>query len=112
MDHIGIDPLPVVIRYATRRANVRGLGNCRLAVCDGARFLSQYCLPASLHEIHVYHPQPFPEKAQQHLRLFQHEFLWQVYQALVPGGPLFVQTDNRAYWGLSSSRIARDRSVA
>lgn len=98
MDHIGIDPLPMVIRYATRRANVRGLSNCRLAVCDGARFLSQYCAAASLTEIHVYHPQPFPDSAEQHMRLFQHEFLWQIHQALMPGGKLFVQTDNAAYW--------------
>src|SRR5213079_359724 len=25
LDHLGIDPLPVVIRYATRRGNQRGL---------------------------------------------------------------------------------------
>ena len=31
-DHIGIEILPVVIRYATRRANQRGLMNVRLAV--------------------------------------------------------------------------------
>ena len=95
MDHIGIDPLPMVIRYATRRANMRGLSNCRLAVCDGARFLKQYCAIGSLHEIHVIHPQPFPEQGQ---RLFQHEFLWLVHQALALGGKLFVQTDNAAYW--------------
>lgn len=98
LDHIGIDALPMVIRYATRRANVRGLSNCRLAVCDGARFLRQYCARSSLHEIHVYHPQPFPDKAEQHQRLFQHEFLWLVHQALADGGKLFVQTDNAAYW--------------
>ena len=98
LDHIGIDALPMVIRYATRRANVRGLSNCRLAVCDGARFLKQYCEPSSLQEIHVYHPQPFPDSAEEHLRLFQHEFLWLIHQALRPGGKLFVQTDNAAYW--------------
>ena len=98
VDHIGIDALPMVIRYATRRANVRGLNNCRLAVCDGARFLRQYCAPGSLNEIHVYHPQPFPDSAEEHLRLFQHEFLWLIHQALKPGGKLFVQTDNAAYW--------------
>src|SRR5438309_8951958 len=38
-DHVGIDVLPVVIRYATRRGNQRGLSNLRFAVCDGKRFL-------------------------------------------------------------------------
>ncbi len=96
MDHLGIDSLPMVIRYATRRANMRGLVNCRLAVCDGARFLNQYCPLQSLHEIHVIHPQPFPDAREP--RLFQHEFLWSVHQRLVDGGKLFVQTDNAAYW--------------
>lgn len=98
MDHIGIDALPMVIRYATRRANVRGLNNCRLAVCDGARFLNEFCAESSLQEIHVYHPQPFPDKSEQHLRLFQHEFLWLIHQALATDGKLCVQTDNLAYW--------------
>src|SRR5271155_2448183 len=47
-DHLGIDVLPVVIRYATRRGNQRGLGNLRFAVCDGERFLRQYLLPESV----------------------------------------------------------------
>src|SRR3954454_2581531 len=41
-DHLGIDILPVVIRYATRRANQRGLTNIRFAVVDGQRLLGQY----------------------------------------------------------------------
>src|SRR3954454_9054515 len=35
LDHLGFDVLPVVIRYATRRANQRGLTNLRFAVADG-----------------------------------------------------------------------------
>src|SRR4051812_46515997 len=57
-DHIGIDILPVVIRYATRRGNQRGLSNLRFAVCDGERFLAQYLRPAQVAEFHCYHPQP------------------------------------------------------
>lgn len=98
MDHVGIDSLPMVIRYATRRANMRGLSNCRLAVCDGTRFLTRYCARSSFQEIHVIHPQPFPDPRESGQRLFQHEFLWSIHQALQPGGKLFVQTDNAAYW--------------
>src|SRR5262245_34000566 len=35
-DHLAVDILPVVIRYATRRGNQRGLSNIRFAVI-GAR---------------------------------------------------------------------------
>src|SRR3954462_9462694 len=44
-DHLGTDVLPVVVRYATRRANQRGLANLRFAVVDGQRLLGEL-LPA------------------------------------------------------------------
>src|SRR5215510_56972 len=47
-DHVGIDILPLVLRYATRRANQRGLGNIRFAACDGQRFLGTYVADGSL----------------------------------------------------------------
>ncbi len=97
-DHIGIDALPMVIRYATRRCNQRGLSNCRVAVCDGERFLKNYSPPGQLNEIHIYHPQPYHDPADQSQRLFSHDFLWLLHQALAPEGLLVVQTDNSAYW--------------
>jgi len=96
-DHIGIDILPVVIRYATRRANQRGLRNIRFAVCDGERFLGQYPTPHSFTEIHCYHPQPYYDASQVHRRLITPEFLAQVHRGLVPGGKFFIQTDNPGY---------------
>ncbi|MCR4415544.1 MAG: methyltransferase domain-containing protein, partial [Thermoguttaceae bacterium] len=42
MNHLGLDILPLVIRYATRRANQRGLHHVRFAVCGGHEFLERY----------------------------------------------------------------------
>ena len=42
LNHFAIDVLPVVIRYATRRANQRGLHNVRFAVKDAQTFLASY----------------------------------------------------------------------
>jgi tRNA (guanine-N7-)-methyltransferase len=97
-DHLGIDVLPVVIRYATRRGNQRGLRNLRFAVCDGQGFLKRYVEPASVSEIHCYHPQPYYDPSQVHKRLITPHFLALVHAALVPGGQFFVQTDNPGYW--------------
>src|SRR5262249_54943057 len=47
-DHIGIDILPLVLRYATRRANQRGLGNVRFAAIDAQTFLDRYAPPHSV----------------------------------------------------------------
>lgn len=97
-DHVGIEILPVVIRYATRRANQRGLSNVRLAVIGAYEFLAQYIAPASASEIHLYHPQPYRDSEKQHRRLLTPEFLALVHRSLAAEGLLVVQTDNKGYW--------------
>ena len=97
-DHLGIDVLPVVIRYATRRGNQRGLTNLRFAVVDGERLLGQLLSPGCAAEIHCYHPQPYYDPAQVHRRLITPMFLARVHRTLAPGGLFFVQTDNPGYW--------------
>jgi tRNA (guanine-N7-)-methyltransferase len=97
-DHLGVDILPVVIRYATRRANQRGLTNIRFAVVDGQQLLERYVEPGSVTEIHCYHPQPYYDPAQVQRRLITPKFLTLVHRALVAGGLFFVQTDNPGYW--------------
>lgn len=98
LDHLGVDILPLVIRYATKRANQRGLWNVRLAVIGGYELLEQYVAPASIAEIHLYHPQPYKDSEKRHRRLITPEFLALVHRSLVPGGLVVLQTDNRAYW--------------
>ena len=98
IDHLATDILPVVIRYATRRANQRGLKNVRFAVIGGLELLADYIAPGSISEIHVYHPQPFYEAHQVHKRLITPEFLAHVHRSLVPGGLFVLQTDNPGYW--------------
>jgi tRNA (guanine-N7-)-methyltransferase len=97
-DHLGADVLPVVIRYATRRANQRGLGNVRFAVVDALRLLERYLTPGSAAEVHCYHPQPYYLPSQVERRLVTPHFLAVVHRTLVPGGLFFLQTDNPGYW--------------
>ena len=97
-DHVGLDILPVVIRYATRRGNQRGLANTRFAVCGGCEFLDQYVAPHSVREIHIYHPQPYRDSEKKYRRLITPEFLALVVRSLEPAGQFVIQTDNPAYW--------------
>lgn len=97
-DHLGVDSLPLVIRYARKRARQRGLANLRFAVGEARQVVSHYVAPASVAEVHVYHPQPYYHPAEVHRRLITPRFLLAVHRALAPAGLLVLQTDNPAYW--------------
>jgi tRNA (guanine-N7-)-methyltransferase len=97
-DHLGVDPLPVVIRYARKRANQRGLANIQFAVLGGFELLDRYTEPGTVSEVHVYHPQPYYDPRQVHRRLVTPRFLARVHRSLVPGGLFVIQTDNPGYW--------------
>ena len=97
-DHFGTDILPVVIRYARKRGNQRGLPNLKFAVLGGSELLQQFVTPGSVAEIHCYHPQPYYDPALVHKRLIAPGFLANVHHSLVPGGLFVIQTDNPGYW--------------
>jgi tRNA (guanine-N7-)-methyltransferase len=97
-DHLGLDILPVVIRYATRRANQRGLNNIRFAVGHAGTLLEHHIAPCSAREIHCYHPQPYYDPAQVHRRLITPDFVALVHRSLEPEALFFIQTDNPGYW--------------
>jgi tRNA (guanine-N7-)-methyltransferase len=98
VDHLAIDLLPVVVRYATRRANQRGLHNVRFAVKDAETFLGAYVAAGAAAEVHLYHPQPYHDPRRQGRRLVTPRFLADVHRALGPGGLFVIQTDNPDYW--------------
>jgi tRNA (guanine-N7-)-methyltransferase len=97
-DHLGVDTLPVVIRYARRRGNQRGLPNLKYAVGGGRELLVNHVAPGTVSEIHCYHPQPYYDSRLVHRRLITPHFLALVHRALAPGGLFVIQTDNPGYW--------------
>ncbi|MCY2931497.1 MAG: methyltransferase domain-containing protein [Planctomycetota bacterium] len=97
-DFLGVDNLPVVIRYARKRARQRGLANVRFAVGDARDVIARRIAPGALAELHVYHPQPYYQPGHASRRLLTPLFLLQAHRALAPGGRLVLQTDNPAYW--------------
>jgi tRNA (guanine-N7-)-methyltransferase len=98
VDHVAVDVLPVVIRYATRRANQRGLSNARFVVKDAQTFVAAYVPRSGVSEVHLYHPQPYHDPRQASLRLVTPRFLADVHGALGPAGLFVIQTDNPDYW--------------
>jgi tRNA (guanine-N7-)-methyltransferase len=97
-DHLGTDILPVVIRYARKRGNQRGLTNLRYAVLGANELLERHVEAGSVAEIHCYHPQPYYDPALVHRRLITPSFLALVHRCLQPGGLFVIQTDHPGYW--------------
>jgi len=97
-DHLGIDALPTVIRYATRRGNQRGLNNVRFAVSDGWKLLDRLLKDESVDEFHIYHPQPFSSVEDSSRRMLTPQFLGLLHRRLKPNGKVFLQTDRKPYW--------------
>jgi tRNA (guanine-N7-)-methyltransferase len=97
-DHLGVDVLPLVIRYARKRGNQRGLPNLKFAVLGGLELLERFVESGSVAEVHCYHPQPYYDPAQVHRRLVTPHFLALVHRALAPAGKFVIQTDNPGYW--------------
>ncbi len=104
-DHFASDLMPTVIRYATRRANQRGLHNTRFAVRDAQTIVGRYVGPGSVAEIHLYHPQPYHDPGLAHLRLVTPRFLADVHRGLAAGGLFAIQTDNPDYWAYIASVV-------
>ena len=102
-DHFAIDFLPVVIRYATRRANQRGLHNTRFAVKDAQTFMARYVatIAASPKSTFII-PSLTTTRERRFLRVLTPRLLADVHTALVDGGLLVVQTDNPDYWAYMS----------
>lgn len=97
-DHLGIDEVQRVVDFAVMRANRRALANVRFAVGDAAAFLAGRLAPATVDEIHVYHPQPYYRPEEAALRLVRPVFFLGCWRALRPAGVLILQTDNPYYW--------------
>ena len=102
-DHLGIDLVPPAIRHASLRAGQRGLTNAKFAWGDATEFLLERAEPASVDEVHLYHPQPYYEATHVSRRQLTPAVLLAVHRALVDGGLFVFQTDNAAF-----ARYARD----
>lgn len=106
-NYVAIDSLPAVIRYATRRANQRGLAHTRFIAIDGWRLLNDYSSDQSWDEIHIYHPQPYADPRKASRRMLNPEFLLLMHRKLKDGGRIFLQTDRRAYWDYLEATMAK-----
>ena len=78
-------------------ADSNGLGNIALHLGDGQDILRESLAEASISEVHVLFPDPWPKARHNKRRVIQTTFLDLVSRVLVPGGYLHMVTDDDHY---------------
>lgn len=95
---IGIERLLGRIRKLERKGRQAGLRNLRALRIESAYFL-EYLLPAhSAAALHIYFPDPWPKRKHRRHRLINERFPVLARQALVPGGTVYLRTDDADYF--------------
>jgi len=98
VNFIGIEKSLHYHRVIRDRVAKRGLTNIRLINHD-AFLVPRDMLPdASIDEIHIYFPDPWPRKREQKRRIIRAEALMEMKRVLVAGGSGIYVTDHRDYY--------------
>jgi len=106
VNFIGIEKSLHYHRVIRDRVLKRGLPNVRLINFDAFLVLRDMIPDASLSEIHIYFPDPWPRKREQKRRIVRAEALAEMRRALVPGGSGIYVTDHRQYFDVAVPLIA------
>ncbi len=98
VNFIGIEKSLHYHRLIRDRVTKRGLDNIRLINHDAFLVLRGMLADASIDEIHIYFPDPWPRKREQKRRIIRAEVLTEIRRVLVPGGSGIYVTDHREYY--------------
>jgi tRNA (guanine-N7-)-methyltransferase len=95
---VGVERLLGRLRKLDRRGMRAGLHNLRLIRLEAA-YLVEYLLPpASVHALHLCFPDPWPKRKHRKHRLVNKSFVNAAARALVPGGAVYLRTDDADYF--------------
>jgi tRNA (guanine-N7-)-methyltransferase len=92
-DFLGVEVHRPGVGRVLNRAAAAGLANLRVACVDAVELLRDGLPPASLDEIVIYFPDPWPKKRHHKRRLIQPAFVHLAASRLRPGGALRLATD-------------------
>lgn len=85
-DHVGVERDPERVRAFLREADRRGLANVRALPVSAEMALGHCFEDATVAELHVYFPDPWPKERHARNRLVQPWFAREAHRVLAPGG--------------------------
>ncbi len=103
---IGIEKSLHYHRLIEARVRKRNLLNVRLINYDAFIVMQKMFAGASIAEIHIYFPDPWPRKREQKRRIIRAEALAEMRRVLVPGGSGTYVTDHKEYFEAAAPVIA------
>jgi len=95
---IGVERLLGRISKLDRKGRRAGLTNVRGVRIESAYFLQRLLPPRAAHALHIYFPDPWPKLKHRRHRLVNEHFPALAGSALVPGGAVFLRTDDADYF--------------
>jgi tRNA (guanine-N7-)-methyltransferase len=95
---IGIEKSLHYHRVIAERVNKRHLTNVRLINHDAFLVLQKMVPDASIAEVHIYFPDPWPRPKEQKRRIIREEVLAEFRRVLVDGGSGIYVTDHQQYF--------------
>ncbi len=95
---IGVERLLGRLRKIERKGQRAGLANMKGVRIEASYFL-EYLLPKkSVTALHIYFPDPWPKRKHRKHRLINERFPLLACAALVPGGAVYLRTDDADYF--------------
>jgi tRNA (guanine-N7-)-methyltransferase len=98
VNFIGIEKSLHYHRVILERVTKRALRNVRLINHDAFLVLQKMMPDASIAEVHIYFPDPWPRKREQKRRIVRAEVLEELRRVLTDGGSGIYVTDHREYF--------------
>jgi tRNA (guanine-N7-)-methyltransferase len=95
---IGVERLLGRLRKLERKGRRAGLMNLRGVRIESSYFLEYLLPPHAASVLHIYFPDPWPKKKHHKHRLINERFPELARAALVPGGVVFLRTDDQDYF--------------
>jgi tRNA (guanine-N7-)-methyltransferase len=96
---IGVERLLGRLQKLDRKGRRAGLRNLRGVRIESAYFLQYLLPPHSVQALHIYFPDPWPKKKHRRHRLINEAFTALARAVLVPGGRVYLRTDDADYFG-------------
>jgi tRNA (guanine-N7-)-methyltransferase len=95
---IGVERLLGRLQKLDKKCRRLGLSNTRGVRIESSYFLEYLLPPHCAEALHIYFPDPWPKKKHRRHRLINERFPALARQVLLPGGMVFLRTDDSDYF--------------